>query len=70
VPKTLSVVVHHITNHNAGADPGFQVREGVHLKKLCRAEGGANIFRVFRGEFATSPLVINNSCSYGSCNLD
>jgi hypothetical protein len=31
----------------AGADPGFQVR-GVHLKKLRRAEGGANIFGVFR----------------------
>ena len=30
-----------------GADPGFQVR-GVHLKKLHRAEGGANIFGVFR----------------------
>ena len=32
----------------AGADPGFQVRGGVHLKKLRRAEGGANIFGVFR----------------------
>ena len=32
---------------NAGADPGFQVR-GAHLKKLRRAEGGANIFGVFR----------------------
>ena len=31
----------------AGADPGFQVR-GAHLKKLRRAEGGANIFGVFR----------------------
>ena len=30
-----------------GADPGFQVRV-VHLKKLHRAEGGANIFGVFR----------------------
>jgi hypothetical protein len=30
-----------------GADPGFQVG-GVHLKKLRRAEGGANIFGVFR----------------------
>ena len=25
----------------AGADPGFQVRGGAHLKKLRRAEGGA-----------------------------
>ena len=32
---------------NPGADPGFQVR-GAHLKKLRRAEGGANIFGVFR----------------------
>jgi hypothetical protein len=32
----------------AGADPGFQVRGGAHLKKLRRAEGGAKIFGVFR----------------------
>ena len=31
----------------SGADPGFQVR-GTDLKKLRRAEGGANIFGVFR----------------------
>jgi hypothetical protein len=31
-----------------GADPGFQVRGGAHLKKLRRAKGGANIFGVFR----------------------
>ena len=32
----------------SGADPGFQVRGGgAHLKKLRRAEGGANIFGVF-----------------------
>ena len=31
-----------------GADPGFQVRGGAHLKKLRRAVGGANIFGVFR----------------------
>jgi hypothetical protein len=30
-----------------GADPGFQVR-GAHFKKLRRAEGGAEIFGVFR----------------------
>ena len=31
------------------ADPGFQVRGGgAHLKKLRRAEGGANMFGVFR----------------------
>ena len=32
----------------SGADPGYQVRGGAHLKKLRRAEGGANIFGVFR----------------------
>ena len=35
----------------SGADSGFQVRGGrggAHLKKLRRAEGGANIFGVFR----------------------
>jgi hypothetical protein len=31
-----------------GLDPGFQVRGGGHLKNLRRAEGGANIFGVFR----------------------
>ena len=31
----------------SGADPGFQVR-GVHLTKLCQAEGDAKIFGVFR----------------------
>jgi hypothetical protein len=32
----------------SGADPGFQVRGGAHLKKLRRAEGGAKIVGVFR----------------------
>ena len=36
-----------IYGHTSGADPGFQVR-GAHLNKLCRAEGGAKIFGVFR----------------------
>ena len=31
-----------------GADPGFQVRGGAHLKKLRRAEGGSKIVGVFR----------------------
>ena len=31
-----------------GADSGFQVRGGAHLKKLRRAEGGAKNFGVFR----------------------
>ena len=33
--------------YDPGADPGFQVR-GAYLKKLRRAEGGANLFWVFR----------------------
>ena len=32
----------------SGANPGFQVRGGAHLKKLRRAEGGAKHFGVFR----------------------
>ena len=32
--------------HDAGADPGFQVR-GADLKKLRRAEGGAKILGYF-----------------------
>ena len=39
-----------MNEHSSGADPGFQVRGGAHLKKLRRAEGGANIFGVFRVE--------------------
>jgi hypothetical protein len=36
------------SSSNAGADPGFQAKGGgAHLKKLRRAEGGANIFGVF-----------------------
>ena len=35
-------------HHSSGADPGFQVRWGAHLKKLRRVEGCAKIFGVFR----------------------
>ena len=38
-------------------DPGFQAR-GAHLRKLRRAEAGANIFGVFR--HFVSPLEIHN----------
>jgi hypothetical protein len=38
----------HVRLYISGADPGFQVRGGAHLKKLRRAEGCANIFGVFR----------------------
>ena len=48
-----------------GADPGFQVRRGggAHLKKLRRAEGGANIFGVFRvknHDFTTTNHIFSN----------
>jgi hypothetical protein len=33
---------------DAGADPGFQVRGGAHLKKLRRADGGVKMCGVFR----------------------
>ena len=54
--KTVLICKRYICNSNscnwslqgkAGADPGFQVR-GADLKKLCRAEGGAKIFGIFR----------------------
>ena len=47
----------------AGADPGFQVRGGAHLNKLRRAEGGANIFWVFRvknHDFTPKNLIFSN----------
>ena len=44
---TVKKIIKHLTF--TGADPGFQVRGGgAHLQKLRRAEGGANIFGVFR----------------------
>ena len=45
------------------ADPGFQVRGGAHLKKLRRAEGGAEIFGVFRmknHDFTPKNLIFSN----------
>ena len=36
-----------ISSMDSGADPGFQF-SGAHLKKLRQAEGGTNIFGVFR----------------------
>ena len=49
----------------SGADPGFQVRGGggAHLKKLRRAEGGANFFGVFRvknHDFTPKKYIISN----------
>jgi hypothetical protein len=43
----LNEKLKNIPGADPGADPGFQVR-GAHLKKLRSAEGGANIFGVFR----------------------
>jgi hypothetical protein len=50
----------------SGADPGFQVREGgAHLKKLRRAEGGANIFGVFRVKnHDFTPYRVSDTCIY------
>ena len=51
----------------AGADPRFQVRGGgAHLKKLRRAEGGANIVWVFRVKIHdfTAKKQITESPSY------
>ena len=47
----------------SGADTKFHVRGGGHLKKLRRAEGGANIFGVFRvknHEFTPTNLIFSN----------
>ena len=47
----------------SGADPGFQIREGAHLKKLRRAEGGAKKFGVFRvknHDFTPKNLIFSN----------
>ena len=47
----------------AGADPGFQVRGGAHLKKLRRAEGGAKfvgVFRVKNHDFTPKNLLFSN----------
>ena len=50
--------------YDTGADPGFQVRGGGALKKkLRRAEGGANIFGVFRvknHDFTPKNLIFPN----------
>ena len=46
-----------------GADPGFQVRGGAHLKKLRRAEGGTKMFGVFRVknyDFTPKNLIFSN----------
>ena len=47
----------------SGADPGFHVRVGAQLKKLRRAERGANIFGVFRvknHDFTTKNHIFSN----------
>ena len=47
-PNTPIIILVSKTLYEPGADPGFQVRGGAHLKKLRRAEGGAKFFGVFR----------------------
>jgi hypothetical protein len=47
----------------SGADPGFQVRGGVHLKKLRRVEEGAKYFGVFRvknHDFTPKNYIVSN----------
>ena len=51
--SSAMTLIMYILRSISGADPGFQVRGGgggggQTLKKLGRAEGGANIFWVFR----------------------
>ena len=45
--KSIILTSVRFDSYITGADPGFQVR-GAHLKKLRRAEEGANILGVFR----------------------
>jgi hypothetical protein len=45
--SSAMTLIMYILRSISGADPGFQVR-GVNLKKLSRAEGGTNIFGIFR----------------------
>ena len=47
-PNTPIIILVSKTLYEPGADPGFQVRGGAHLKKMRRAEGGAKFFGVFR----------------------
>ena len=47
--KQQKIELYSVFTLTPGADPGFQVwGGGAHLKKLRRAEGGANIVGVFR----------------------
>ena len=49
--------------HITGADPGFQVRGGAHLKKLRRVEEGAKNFGVFRvknHDFTPKNYIVSN----------
>ena len=50
--KTIVIQVYAVGMHHYGRKQGriqdFKLGGGAHLKKLHRAEGGANIFGVFR----------------------
>ena len=55
--------IYKLQKHVSGADPGFQVSRGAHLKKLRRAEGGAKIFGVIRvknHDFTTKKSYFSN----------
>ena len=45
--SSAMTLIMYILRLISGVDPGFQVK-GADFKKLRRAEGGANIFGVFR----------------------
>ena len=54
---------HKSKKERPGADPGFQVRGGAHLKKLRRAEGGAKnlwVFRVKNHDFTPKIHIFSN----------
>ena len=65
-------LIMYILRLMSGADPGFQVR-GTDLKKLRRAEGGANIFWVFRvknHDFTPKNYIFSNFMGGGGRTLD
>jgi hypothetical protein len=53
----------------SGADPGFQVKGGAHLKKLRRAEGVFGVFHVKNLDFMPKNNIFSNFRG-GACPLD
>jgi hypothetical protein len=70
-PSYLYFILSLILRYPSGADPGFQVRGGAHLKKSRRAEGGAKNFGVIRvknHDFTTKNRIFSN-CGGGRENF-